>query len=233
MYNAKTHGKRITTDAKYPSDDLITTGFHTILLEMAAIGAIAFTQAADAPNAPTLNQLWYKPDTGLTANDAPSGNANFYRWDGLTWQVFTPTQFADYIAICGSLQKLPSNSPGFLRNDGDGALSWDATGLNTLELVNQSGNIVLDGTRDVIDITAIGNITLNGLINFPKNKPMLVRLRQDATGGRAYALNSTVFKVGAIDFDPSTGANDIDIIGIICRAENAVAELCLFNKGVD
>lgn len=233
MYNAKTHGKRITTDGKYPSDDLITTGFHTVLLELAAIGALTFTQSATPPNSPTINQLWYKPDTGLALLDAPQADANFYRWDGTTWQIFTPTQFAEYIAIHASLTKLPPNGPGHLKNDGNGALSWDATGLNTLEIVGASGNIVLDGTFDVVDITATGNVVLNGMINWPKNKPMLVRLRQDGTGSRAFSLNATFFKVGAISFVPSTGANDIDIIGLVCRAANAVSELCLFNKGVD
>lgn len=232
MLNTLTDGLKVSNSDEYPGDVLLTTANHVLLLGLAQAGLINFTQSATAPASPSTNQIWYKPDTGLAAGNAPQGNAAIFRWNGASWDAMTPTHFANYLATLAGLRPLPGNAAGLLRNDGAGGLSWDANALSTQELVNQTGNITLSGQFDVVDLTLSGNITLNALSSFPKNKPMFVRIRQPAATPRTISLNTTVFKKGAIDFVPSTTVNAIDVIGLICRSADAVAEICMFNRGV-
>lgn len=233
MYNAQTDGIKVADSASYPGDKLITSGFHMAITELSATGLLEVTQSATAPGSPSLNQLWYKPDTGLATSSEPEGDGALYRWNGASWMPMTPLQFARYVTHLADLKALPANAAGWLRNDGSGNLSWDANALSTLEMVDASGNITLNGNYDCIDISLSGNIVLNALSNFPKNKPMLVRLRQPADTPRTISLNTTVIKKGAIDFTVSTDTNAIDILGLVCRAENAIAEVCMFNRGVE
>lgn len=97
-YNAKTYGQRhVVTGGGYPRDDLVTIGFHALLTEMASAGFVSFTQSATAPVSPDENDLWYKPDTGLTAENSPAGDSAFYRYDGAQWVAFSPSEFASYL----------------------------------------------------------------------------------------------------------------------------------------
>jgi hypothetical protein len=103
--------------------------------EMATAGLITFTTSASAPAGPSLHDVWYRPDTGLSGNAAAAGNSALFYYDGATWQTMTPAFFAAYIGGVG----------GFGTGSGD----FQADGS-----VPMTGNLDLDGNRIILDADA-------------------------------------------------------------------------------
>lgn len=98
-YNAQTDGHRISNDANYPSDALVTTGFHTHVTEMISLGIMTATQSLTDPGALGANAIWYKPDSGLAGATTAAGDSALYRRDAgnTTWNAMTPTEWSTYI----------------------------------------------------------------------------------------------------------------------------------------
>lgn len=93
-YDALLSQHQYSDAASNPTPTGSTNGLNILLKQMAAAGVIAYTEAATAPGAPVLNDLWFKPDTGLAAGTPPAGDAQLSRYDGAAWQAMTREQFA-------------------------------------------------------------------------------------------------------------------------------------------
>lgn len=206
---------------------------------LAAYSAIKAVRDPEQPQTPTKWLVWIKPAVFDTQADVIN-SANIRIWNGAAWVDLTPAIFARAIIELGWGCELPADAAGYLHNDGAGHFTWEAivggggggsAALTVNTIANATGNITLDGSYDVTDLTLVGNVTVNALANFTANRPHFVRFRQDGTGGRTIGINTGVVHPGAVVVAASAGAGQIDIMGVIGRT-NAIAEVCLFNKGV-
>lgn len=112
---------------------------------------------------------------------------------------------------------------------------WDrVTGVQAVTVVGSTVTIDISSTKKIFDFTLAGNWTINltGGSSSLDGKQCLLRIAQDATGGRVPVLG-TGWHLGAdvASFILSTGASKVDYAGLIYRHGSATYDLIAVARG--
>lgn len=86
---------------------------------------------------------------------------------------------------------------------------------------------------DPLTMTLTGNVTGATFSGGVDGQKITIRLRQDATGGRTFAFDSSFVRFGTdiTGITLSTGANKTDYIGLVYHASDAKYDIVAFTKG--
>lgn len=170
---------------------------------------------ADAA-APTVNYLF----GNVSAYDALTGDLTVE----VTSATGSGTKASWVISISGPQGNLTKASASDIRNGTNDNSYVTSKGLGDAEawvdLGNVSGTVTLDlkAGRN-FKMTATGNVTLADPTNKWDGFVGIVKVKQDATGGRTIATNSAIKKTQALTL--STGANAVDQLTLWCDGTEA------------